>query len=100
LVDQVDRGGLEPADHSLDLNTDILRKLLRAEVRLLGLQDELLDLGLIASATALDVMHPRPSPSSDRIENHGVRRTLTIHRAREALARSRKIEKDKSETPH
>ena len=75
---QVDRGGLEPTDHGLDLNTDVLGKLLRAEVGLLELQDQLIDLGLVASATALDVMHPRPSPGSDWIGNHGVRRTLTF----------------------
>jgi hypothetical protein len=38
----------------------------------------LIDLGLVASATALDVMHPQPSPGSDWIGNHGVRRTLTL----------------------
>ena len=79
LVGQVDRGSLEPTDHGLDLNPDILGKLLRAEVGLLELQDELIDLGLVASATALDVMHPRPSPGSDRIGNHGVRRLSITH---------------------
>ena len=77
-VGQVDRGRLEPTDHGLDLNTDIFGKLPRAEVGLLELQDELIDLGLVASATALDVLHPRPSPGSDQIENHGVGRTLTL----------------------
>jgi hypothetical protein len=45
LVSQVDRGSLEPTDHGLDLNTDVLGKLPRAEVGLLELQDELIDCG-------------------------------------------------------
>ena len=85
---QVDRGGLEPTDHGLDLNTDVLGKLLRTEVGLLDLQDELNDLGLVASPTALDVVHPRPSPGSDRIANHRDHRTLTADIAGPAIRES------------
>jgi len=62
----------------LDLDTDVLGKLLRAEVGLLELRDELIDLGWVASATALDVMHPRPSSDSRHDGNHVVHRTLTM----------------------
>jgi hypothetical protein len=75
---KIDRGGLEPTDHGLDLNTDVLGKLLRAEVGLLELQDELIDLGLVASAKTLVVMRPRPSSDSSRVGNHFVHRTVTI----------------------
>jgi transposase len=43
----------------------------------LKLQDELIDLGLVASAATSDVMHPQQSSGSNRIWNHGVHRTLT-----------------------
>ncbi len=76
---QVDRGGLEPTDHGLDLNTDVLGKRLRAEAGPLELQDESVDLGLVASAATSDVMHPQRSPGSNRIWNHGVHRTLTAY---------------------
>jgi hypothetical protein len=53
-----DRGGIEPTYQGLDLNTVVLGKLLRAEFGFLELQDNLVNLGLVASATALNVMHP------------------------------------------
>jgi len=39
-IGQGDRGCIEPTDHGLDLNTDVLGKLLRTGVRLLEIQDE------------------------------------------------------------
>jgi len=60
-MDQVNRGGLDPTDHGRDLETDVLGKRLRAEAELL---DELINLGLVAVAATLDVMHPQQSPGS------------------------------------
>jgi len=43
------------------------------------LTDQLIDLGSVATAArTLDVEHSALSPGSDRIGNHGVRRTLTL----------------------
>ena len=43
------------------------------------LQNELIDLGLVATpARALDVIHPSLSPGSKQIGNHGVHRMLTL----------------------
>jgi hypothetical protein len=38
----------------------------------------LMDLGLVAAATTLDVMHPRPSSDPSCFGNHVVHRTVTI----------------------
>jgi hypothetical protein len=48
------------------------------EPRLPELPDQLIDLGLVATAArALDVVHPAQSPGSHQIGNHGDHRTLT-----------------------
>jgi hypothetical protein len=56
-----------------------LGKLPILEPRLPELPDQLIDLGLVATAArTLDVVHPAPSRGSDRIGNHGDYRTLTF----------------------
>lgn len=43
------------------------------------LPDQLNDLGLIATpASSLEVMHPTPSPESEKLENHDEHRTITL----------------------
>ncbi len=63
------------------MNADLLGELPLVEPRVPELTNELIDLGLIATpARALDVMHPSLSPGSKQIGNHGVHRTLTLHK--------------------
>lgn len=62
------------------------------EPRLPELPDQLIDLGLVATATrALDVAHPSPSPGSHQIGNHGDHRTLTTQRRWRIAAQDKAI---------
>jgi hypothetical protein len=77
-VGAIDRNGSDPTSHGQWVDTDLLGKLLMVEPRVPELPDQLIDLGLVATAArTLDVVHPALSRGTHRIENHGVHRTLT-----------------------
>ena len=75
----IERNGSDPTSHGQWVDTDLLSKRALVEPRVPEITDKLIDLDFVATTTReLDVVHPGLSPDSNRIGNHGDRRTLTF----------------------